>query len=64
MEPTALVFPTQLPPCQPTPVTIPTLSLMERRESAELAFVYAEAQSVTALFSGPLSAAGSAIQMN
>jgi hypothetical protein len=51
MEPAALVLPTQLPACQPVPVTIPILSLVESFANAVVAFVYAESQSDTARFS-------------
>jgi hypothetical protein len=48
IELAALVLPTQLPPCQPTPVTIPILSFADSFASAAVALVYASSQVLTA----------------
>ena len=50
IEPAALVFPTQLPPCQPTPVTIPIFSLCDSFARAAVALVYASSQVMIARF--------------
>lgn len=50
MEPAALVLPTQFPPCQPVPVTIPTFSLADSFANAAVALVYASSQEIMARF--------------